>query len=181
LPREAPFLQERRSAVSVEVISYLGIGSNLGDPVQNCREALREISSLKNTRVLRRSSLYRTQPVGNASQEWFVNGVLEVRTAFTASHLLKALQWVEQALGRVRTEKWGPRTIDIDILLFGQEIVETGDLVIPHPEMHKRRFVLVPINEIAPYVIHPRYGVSMKGLLDRLADDLAVERIEADW
>jgi 7,8-dihydro-6-hydroxymethylpterin-pyrophosphokinase len=81
----------------------------------------------------------------------------------------------------VSTEKWGPRTIDIDILLYGQEIIGIGDLVIPHPEMHKRRFVLVPMNEIAPYVIHPLYGVSMKGLLDRLDDDLAVERIEAEW
>ncbi len=167
--------------MTVPVIAYLGIGSNLGDPVQQCRDALREISSLKNVQVLRRSSLYRTQPVGSVSQDWFVNGVLEVRTTFTTQQLLKALQWVEQTLGRVRTEKWGPRAIDIDILLFGQEIVETGDLVIPHPEMHKRGFVLVPINEIAPYVIHPRYGVSMKGLLDRLEDDLVVERIEADW
>lgn len=163
------------------VIGYLGIGSNLGDPVQNCRDALRGISSLEGVKVLGRSSLYRTQPVGNVGQDWFVNGVLEVRTAFAAPQLFKELQGVEQALGRVRTEKWGPRAIDIDILLHGQEIVETGDLVIPHPEMHKRRFVLVPINEIAPYVIHPRYGVSMKGLLDRLEDDLAVERIEADW
>jgi 2-amino-4-hydroxy-6-hydroxymethyldihydropteridine diphosphokinase len=177
---EIPFLRER-GAVSTPVISCLGIGSNLGDPVQNCRDALREIASLKNVQVLRRSSLYRTQPVGNVSQAWFVNGVLEVRTTFTAQQLFKAMQWAEQALGRVRAEKWGPRTIDIDILLFGHEIVETGDLVIPHPEMHKRRFVLVPINEIAPYVIHPRYGVSMKGLLDRLEDELAVERIEADW
>ncbi|HET6489370.1 MAG TPA: 2-amino-4-hydroxy-6-hydroxymethyldihydropteridine diphosphokinase [Syntrophales bacterium] len=167
--------------MTVPVISYLGIGSNLGDPIENCRTALREIASLKSTQVLRRSSLYRTEPVGDKRQDWFVNGVLEVRTAFTAPHLLKALQWVEQTLGRVRTEKWGPRTIDIDILLYGQEIIETGDLVIPHPEMHKRRFVLVPINEIAPYVIHPRYGVSMKGLLDRLEDSLVVERIEADW
>jgi 2-amino-4-hydroxy-6-hydroxymethyldihydropteridine diphosphokinase len=163
------------------VISYLGIGSNLGDTVQNCRDALREISSLKDTQVLRRSSLYRTQPLGSASQDWFVNGVLEVRTAFAAPQFLKALQWVEQTLGRVRTGKWGPRTIDIDILLFGQEIVETGGLVIPHPEMHKRRFVLVPINEIAPYVIHVLYGISMKGLLNRLEDDHAVERIDADW
>ena len=163
------------------VISYLGIGSNLGDPVQNCRDALREISSLKNVQVLRRSSLYRTEPVGNKRQDWFVNGVLEVRTTFTAPQLLKALQWVEQTLGRVRTEKWGPRMIDIDILLFGQETVDASDLAIPHPEMHKRRFVLVPINEIAPYVIHPRYGVSMKGLLDRLDDDLVVERTAADW
>jgi 2-amino-4-hydroxy-6-hydroxymethyldihydropteridine diphosphokinase len=167
--------------MSVPIIAYLGIGSNLGDPIENCRAALREIAALKNVRVLRRSSLYRTQPVGNVSQDWFVNGVLEVRTAFTAPQLLKAMQWAEQAMGRVRAEKWGPRTIDIDILLYGQEIVETGDLVIPHPEMHKRRFVLVPMNEIAPYVIHPRYGISMKGLLDRLEDNLAVERIEADW
>jgi 2-amino-4-hydroxy-6-hydroxymethyldihydropteridine diphosphokinase len=167
--------------MSVPIISYLGIGSNLGNPMQQCRDALREISSLKNVQVLRRSSLYRTQPVGNKSQDWFVNGVLEVRTTFTAMQLLKALQWVEQAMGRVRTEKWGPRMIDIDILLFGQEIVDTGDLVIPHPEMRKRRFVLVPMNEIAPYVIHPLYGVSMRGLLDRLEDELAVERIEAEW
>ncbi len=171
----------REGELSTPVIAYLGIGSNLGNPVQQCRDAVRQLSSLKNVKVLRRSSLYRTQPVGNTSQDWFVNGVLEVRTTFTAPQLLKALQWVEQALGRVRNEKWGPRTIDIDILLFGQEIVEAKDLVIPHPEMHKRRFVLVPVNEIAPYVIHPRYGVSMKGLLDRLEDDLAVERIEADW
>jgi 2-amino-4-hydroxy-6-hydroxymethyldihydropteridine diphosphokinase len=174
-----PFLRE--GEMNVPVIAYLGIGSNLGDPIENCRMALREIASLKNAQALRRSSLYRTEPVGNKRQDWFVNGVLEVRTTFTAQQLLKALQWVEQTLGRVRTEKWGPRMIDIDILLFGQEIVDAGDLAIPHPEMHKRRFVLVPINEIAPYVIHPRYGVSMKGLLDRLEDDPVVERIEADW
>jgi 2-amino-4-hydroxy-6-hydroxymethyldihydropteridine diphosphokinase len=167
--------------VSVPVISYLGIGSNVGNPLQQCRDALREIASLKNVQVLRCSSLYRTEPVGNTNQDWFVNGVLEVRTNFTAPQLLKALQWVEQTLGRVSTEKWGPRTIDIDILLYGQEIIGIGDLVIPHPEMHKRRFVLVPMNEIAPYVIHPLYGVSMKGLLDRLEDDLAVEQIEAEW
>jgi 2-amino-4-hydroxy-6-hydroxymethyldihydropteridine diphosphokinase len=175
-----PFLRER-GEVSIPIISYLSIGSNLGDPVQQCRDALREISSLKNVQVLRRSFLYRTQPVGNVSQDWFVNGVLEVRTTFTAPQLIKALQWVEQTLGRVRTGKWDPRTIDIDILLYGQEIIGTGDLVIPHPEMHKRRFVLVPMNKIAPYVIHPLYGVSMRGLLDRLEDDLAVEQIEAEW
>jgi 2-amino-4-hydroxy-6-hydroxymethyldihydropteridine diphosphokinase len=167
--------------MTVPVIAYLGIGSNLDNPVQQCRDALREISSLKNVQVLRRSSLYRTQPVGNTSQDWFVNGVLEIRTTFTAQQLIKALQWVEQTLGRVRAEKWGPRTIDIDILLYGQEIIGTGDLAIPHTEMHKRRFVLVPMNEIAPYVIHPSYGISMKGLLERLEDDLAVERIEAEW
>jgi 2-amino-4-hydroxy-6-hydroxymethyldihydropteridine diphosphokinase len=167
--------------MSIPVIAYLGIGSNLGDPIENCRKALREIASLKNVQVLRRSSLYRTEPVGDIPQDWFVNGVVEIRTTFTALQLLKALQWVEQALGRERKGRWGPRIIDIDILLYGQEIIKTESLVVPHPELHKRRFVLVPINEIAPYVIHALYGISMKGLLDRLEDDHAVERIDADW
>ncbi|MRR37326.1 2-amino-4-hydroxy-6-hydroxymethyldihydropteridine diphosphokinase, partial [bacterium] len=105
--------------MNVPVIAYLGIGSNLGDPVQNCRDALREISSLKDTQVLRRSSLYRTEPVGETPQDWFVNGVVEIRTTFTAPQLIKSLQWVEQTLGRQRNERWGPRTIDIDILLYG--------------------------------------------------------------
>ncbi len=167
--------------MSVSVISYLGIGSNLGDPIENCRKALSEIASLKNVQVLRRSSLYRTEPVGDIPQDWFVNGVVEVRTTFTAPQLLKALQWVEQALGRERRGRWEPRIIDIDILLYGQEVIKTESLVVPHPELHKRRFVLMPINEIAPYVIHALYGISMKGLLDRLEDDHAVERIDADW
>src|SRR5512135_295453 len=167
--------------MSVPVIAYLGIGSNLGDPIENCRKALSEIASLKNVQVLRRSSLYRTEPVGDIPQDWFVNGVVEVRTTFTAPQLLKALQWVEQALGRERRGRWEPRIIDIDILLYGQEIIKTESLVVPHPELHKRRFVLVPINEIAPYVIHALYGISMKGLLDRMEDDHAVERIDADW
>jgi 2-amino-4-hydroxy-6-hydroxymethyldihydropteridine diphosphokinase len=167
--------------MSIPVIAYLGIGSNLGDPVKNCRDAVQELSSLNNIQVLRRSSLYRTEPVGDTPQDWFVNGVLEVRTTFTAQQLLKALQWIEQALGRQRAGKWGPRVIDLDILLFGQEIIGTEALAVPHPELHKRRFVLVPMNEIAPYVIHPLFGVSMKGLLDRLEDKHAVDRIDADW
>lgn len=163
------------------VISYLGLGSNLGDPVQNCREALRQVAALNGSEVLRRSSLYRTEPVGVETQGWFVNGVVEIRTAFPAAQLLKALQWIERSMGRERTERWGPRVIDIDILLFGQQIVNAEGLVIPHPEMHRRRFVLEPMNEIAPYVIHPLYGVSMRGLLDRLEGHHAVERIGEDW
>jgi len=167
--------------MSIPVIAYLGIGSNLGDPVRNCREALRQVSTLKGSEVLRRSSLYRTEPVGVEAQDWFVNGVVELRTDFPALQLLKALQWIERSMGRERTERWGPRVIDIDILLFGQQIVHAEGLVIPHPEMHRRRFVLEPMNEIAPYVIHPLYGVSMRGLLDRLEDHHAVERIGGDW
>lgn len=167
--------------MTVPVIAYLGIGSNLGDPVENCREALRRISTLTGSELLRRSSLYRTEPVGSDAQGWFVNGAVEIRTSLTALQLLKALQWVERSMGRERVERWGPRVIDIDILLFGQEIVNTEALVVPHPEMHRRRFVLEPMNELAAYVIHPLYGVSMKGLLERLEDDHAVERLGEDW
>ena len=97
------------------------------------------------------------------------------RTLFFASTLLRILQKIENDMGRVRKERWGPRTIDLDILLYGQEIIAEDDLIIPHPELHKRRFVLVPMCEIAPYAIHPSYGISMMGLLNRLEDLNAVE------
>jgi 7,8-dihydro-6-hydroxymethylpterin-pyrophosphokinase len=84
---------------------------------------------------------------------------------------------IEREMGRVREQHWGPRVIDLDILLFGQEVVQEEDLIIPHPELHKRRFVLVPLNELASYAIHPAFGVSIKGLMQRLQDDCSVERI----
>ncbi|SEM15028.1 2-amino-4-hydroxy-6-hydroxymethyldihydropteridinediphosphokinase [Syntrophus gentianae] len=127
--------------------------------------------------LLRCSSFYRTEPVGFVDQEDFVNAVAEVRTVLTARALLQALQQIETEMGRVRTTRWGPRIIDLDILLFGQEVVQEGDLVIPHPELHRRRFVLVPLNELASYVIHPSFGVSIQGLMQRLQDESRVERI----
>jgi 2-amino-4-hydroxy-6-hydroxymethyldihydropteridine diphosphokinase len=137
--------------------------------------ALKEISALEGIRVLKRSSLYRTEPVGVKGQDWFVNAVLEIRTAREAHSLLKELLGIERAMGRVRGSRWAPRIIDIDLLLYAQEVVEDGFLLIPHPEMHKRRFVLEPLAEIASYVIHPLFGVSVRGLLERLDDQSAVE------
>jgi len=100
-----------------------------------------------------------------------------VRTILSPRALLQALLQIEQEMGRVRTIRWGPRIIDLDILLFGQEVLQEEDLVIPHPELHRRRFVLVPLLELASYAIHPAFGVSIRGLMQRLQDDSRVERI----
>lgn len=152
------------------VICFIGVGSNLDNPAERCLEAVRRLSSVSGIKVLRRSSLYRTEPVGLAEQGWFVNTVVELRTALTPHELLKTLQEVEAGMGRVRGPKWGPRVIDLDILLYGQEVIQDKDLMIPHPLLHKRRFVLEPLCEIASYAIHPAFGVSVRGLMDRSDD-----------
>lgn len=156
------------------VISFVGVGSNLGDPAARCAEAVCRISQLSGIKVLRQSSLYRTEPVGFEKQDWFINSVVEIRTVLNPHELLKALQRIEDTMGRTRGEKWGPRVIDLDILLYGQEIMKEDELAIPHPDLHKRRFVLEPLCEIAPYAIHPVFGVSVHGLTERLDDESRV-------
>ncbi len=162
-------------------ICFLGIGSNRGDPVRNCAAAWRYISAIEGITVLKRSSLYRTQPVGVVEQDWFVNGVIEVRTALSPRSLLGFLLDVEDVMGRVRTVRWGPRLIDIDILLYGQVIVDETELVVPHPRLHTRRFVLVPLSEIAPHAVHPVFGLSVRGLVERLDDTSIVEWLSSEW
>jgi 2-amino-4-hydroxy-6-hydroxymethyldihydropteridine diphosphokinase len=152
------------------VISFIGVGSNLDDPAARCEEAVCLLSQVGGIKVLRQSSLYRTEPVGFEKQDWFINAVVEIRTILNPHELLKALQRIEDEMGRVRGTKWGPRTIDLDILLYGQEVIEENELVIPHPDLYKRRFVLEPLFEIASYVIHPVFGVSIRGLMERLDD-----------
>ena len=163
---------------SRKVICFIGIGSNLGDPGKNCLDAVERLSGTYGMMALRRSSLYKTEPVGEKGQPWFVNCVVEVRTVLKPRLLLSELKKVESDMGRQPAEKWGPRVIDLDILFYGQEIIREDDLTIPHPELHKRRFVLEPLNEIAPYIIHPVYGISVKGLLDRLEGSGAAIRLE---
>lgn len=160
------------------VISFLGIGSNLSTPVNNCLRAIESISSIKGINVIQWSSLYRTEPVGFSKQEWFVNGVVKVSTILSPHSLLRALQEIEYSMGRRRTAKWGPRTIDIDILFYGNDIVKDDKLTIPHPEVDKRRFVITPLCEIAPYFIHPVLGASVRELLNRLMDKSEVVMIK---
>ena len=152
-------------------IAFVGVGANLGNPLEQCRDALERMDATPGIKLLRRSSFYRSEPAGFREQPWFVNAVAEVRT------VLKALQRIEQAMGRVRERRDGPRVIDLDLLLYGQDIMRQPDLTIPHPRMHGRRFVLMPFYEIAPYILHPAFGISIQGLLDRLQDDSVVEPI----
>lgn len=156
------------------VISFIGVGSNMDDPAARCREALCCLSQISGIKVLRQSSFYRTEPVGFEKQDWFINAVAEIRTVLPPQELLKAMQEIEHKMGRLRGPRWGPRVIDLDILLYGQEAVEDDDLVIPHPELHKRRFILEPLCEIASYAIHAVFGVSVRGLMERLDDDSKV-------
>lgn len=161
-------------------VVFVGIGSNMGDPACNCRNAIDFVSRLPETRLLKKSSLYRTEPVGVCDQPWFINGVVEVRTGLDPELLLELLLDIESRMGRVRDRRWGPRVIDLDLLAYGQEIIRTEKLVIPHPELHKRKFVLVPLYEIAPFWVHPVYGISAGGLLSRLDDERGIFRLEAD-
>jgi 2-amino-4-hydroxy-6-hydroxymethyldihydropteridine diphosphokinase len=154
---------------------YIGIGSNLGDRRANIREAVERVSQLPSTRVVRASSLYESEPLGDA-KTWFVNSVIEIETELTADALLRRLKAIEQAMGRkrVRGRRWGSRVIDLDILLWDHEVVEKRSLRIPHPEMHKRRFVLLPLAELAPHVVHPNLGQSVSSLLATVKDEKRV-------
>jgi 2-amino-4-hydroxy-6-hydroxymethyldihydropteridine diphosphokinase len=155
--------------------AYIGIGSNLGDRKANTLEAMERVSKLPATRIVRASSLYESEPLGNA-RTWFVNSVIEIRTEFQPEELLKRLKAIEKAMGRkrVKGKRWGSRIIDLDILLCDQEIVDKRSLKIPHPEMHKRRFVLLPLAELAPHVVHPHLGQSVSVLLAAVKDDKRV-------
>ncbi len=161
------------------VIAFIGIGSNQGNPADACREAVRKLSDACEVRLLRCSSLYRTEPVGPQDQPWFVNTVAEIRTSLPPRPLFEILKEIERRMGRTEGPKWGPRLIDLDLLLYGQEVVNERDLVIPHPELHRRRFVLVPLCELASYMIHPAFGVSSRGLLERLEDTCRVESYDS--
>jgi len=153
------------------IVCFIGVGSNLGDPASRCFDAVHRVSAVRGIKVLRTSSLYRTEPVGFIAQEWFVNAVIEIRTVLSPRELLNALRAVEDEMGRVRGPKWGPRIIDLDILLYGQEIIQDDVLTVPHPELHKRRFVLAPLCELASYAVHPAFGISIRGLMNRLDDE----------
>jgi 2-amino-4-hydroxy-6-hydroxymethyldihydropteridine diphosphokinase len=150
----------------MSVTAYLGLGSNLGDKKDNCRKAIALLE--RAGRVASVSSLYCTEPVGDVEQEDFVNAVVELDTGLSPDELLGQCRAIEEALGRARTIHWGPRTIDVDILLYGMVVIETPELTIPHPLLHCRRFVLVPLCEIAPQVFHPKLQKTAADLLREL-------------
>jgi 2-amino-4-hydroxy-6-hydroxymethyldihydropteridine diphosphokinase len=132
------------------------------------RSALAEVARLPETTLLRASSLYDTEPAGEADQPNFLNAVCQIETALTPRQLLWNLLLIEKRLGRVRTQKWGPRTIDLDLLLYGNLVIEEPDLRVPHPELARRSFVLVPLVELDPMLVHPETGETLVSHLSRI-------------
>ncbi len=147
------------------VTAYLGLGSNLGEREEFLRQAVERLARLPALRLTGISSVYETEPVGRLDQPAFLNLVIRVEAELKPHALLAVCQEVEAILGRVREERWGPRVIDIDILLYGQESVAEPDLVIPHPEMGMRAFVLVPLAELEPEVRGPGGELAAAGLV----------------
>lgn len=145
---------------------YLSLGSNLEDRVANLQSCIRLLSKLGD--VAKVSSFYETEPMELREQPWFINCVVELETLLSARELLSGIQQIETELGRSREIDKGPRTLDVDILLFDSEVINDKDLQIPHPVMHQRRFVLAPLAEISAQVKHPVLGVTAEELLQRL-------------
>jgi 2-amino-4-hydroxy-6-hydroxymethyldihydropteridine diphosphokinase len=131
-------------------VAHLALGSNIGDKIGHLRRAVDAISTLPRTRLVAQSSIYRTPPWGKTDQDWFANAAVTVETGLSPQDLLVAVLDIEKQLGRVRRERWGPRVIDIDVLMHGETVLKTETLTLPHPAMTARAFVLVPLNEIAP-------------------------------
>ena len=152
-------------------VAYVGIGSNLEEPVRQVRSALVELDRLPHTRVVKQSSLYRSAPIGHADQPDFVNAVVQLETGLPAERLLAEIQEIEERHGRKRSFPNAPRTLDLDVLLFGEREFHSPGLRIPHPRMHERAFVLKPLLEIAPAISIPGIGQA-QGRLAACADQV---------
>jgi len=150
---------------------FLSLGSNLGDRLSNIQQAVSSLSMSDKINIVKTSSFYETEPWGNKNQNWFVNAAVAIDTNFSPEELLKFCQNIEMQLGRVRNEqeKWQQRAIDIDILMYDNQIISLSEkLIIPHPYMHKRAFVLVPMLEVKSDLIHPVYNKTISDLYDEL-------------
>ena len=161
--------------VSVEIgrgrhTAFIALGSNIGDREEHLRFAVSELTKTRGCRVLRVSKFVNTEPYGGIDQGDFLNGCLELETLLSPHDLLKALHEIEQKTGRERDVRWGPRTLDLDIIFYDDAVISDDTLRVPHVEMHKRDFVLIPLSEIAPNVVHPVFRKTAAELLGELGD-----------
>jgi 2-amino-4-hydroxy-6-hydroxymethyldihydropteridine diphosphokinase len=150
-------------------IAYIAVGSNIGDKKRNCLDGLDRLAETGQADIVTVSEFYKTEPVDYVDQDWFVNAVAKISTRLDPFDLLKALMAAETALGRRRDGvRFGPRIIDLDIIFYDRQVIDSPQLVIPHPRMHKRRFVLAPICDIEPELLHPVLNTTMRQLLGDL-------------
>ena len=145
---------------------FIGLGSNVHDRESNLNAAVEKLRNI--AKIKKISSIYKTEPMEFKNQEWFLNMAVEIATRLQPHDFLKQLQHIEQSLGRTREIRYGPRTIDLDILLYGDMVLQNKDLIIPHLRMCERAFVLVPLCEIAGYIIHPVLKESIKEICDKI-------------
>ena len=158
--------------------AYVGLGSNLGNRQENLQAALRELGQMPTISILRVSSLYATAPVGVTEQPEFLNAVAALETSLPATELLDVFLNLENKLGRVRTFRWGPRVIDLDLLLYGEAQIALPSLTVPHPRLREREFVLVPLAEIAPELVLPGECKTVKELADYFGSNGNIRRVE---
>jgi 2-amino-4-hydroxy-6-hydroxymethyldihydropteridine diphosphokinase len=150
---------------------YIGLGSNVGDKADNCRKGIAAIHETKGCSVEAESPLYETEPVYLESQDWFLNGAIKIRTDLEPEALFKRLKEIEHSMGRrPGGARFGPRILDLDILLYEDRVLNEGMLQIPHPALQERRFVLEPLCDIAPGLVHPVLGQTIESLLSALED-----------
>jgi dihydroneopterin aldolase/2-amino-4-hydroxy-6-hydroxymethyldihydropteridine diphosphokinase len=160
--------------------AYIGIGSNLESPAENCLKAIEHLQAHSEVTLIARSCLYQSEPFGITDQNWFVNCAVQLTTALSPEELLQECLSIEQKMGRTRSEKWGPRIIDLDILFYDDLILKQERLEIPHPGIVERSFVLAPMCEIAPEFIHPELKKSAQTLLTEIMNPQQVNRLHSD-
>jgi 2-amino-4-hydroxy-6-hydroxymethyldihydropteridine diphosphokinase len=155
---------------------YIGLGSNIGDRAAALNAAVKAISALPETRMIDASPIYETDPVGGVEQPLFLNAAVGVETSLTPPLLVSSLKAIEESMGRQHRERWGPREIDCDILIYDGVVYKDETVEVPHPMMHDRRFVLVPLREIAPDLVHPISGLKVTDLADACREKGSVKR-----